>query len=75
MSTNRARPAKGRKGAADMKEPLLTLRAAFILMAAMIASAVTGVLTYRASASWAEAYLAAGSACAAAITLLNAIVG
>ncbi len=54
---------------------MLTLRAAVILMAALVASGVTGILTYLASASLPEAYLAAESACAAVITLLNAIIG
>jgi hypothetical protein len=75
MSCERADVTKQRKGAPDRTEPLLTLRAAVILMAAMIASGVTGILTYLASASLPEAYLAAGPACAAVITLLNAIIG
>jgi hypothetical protein len=56
-------------------EPLLTLRAAVILMAALLVSGMTGILTYFASASLPEAYLAAGPACVAVITLLNAIIG
>jgi hypothetical protein len=66
---------KGKRRAMNMPEPLLTLRAAVILMAAMIASGTTGILTYLASASLPEACLAAGPACAAVITLLNAIIG
>lgn len=55
--------------------PLLTLRAAFILMAAVVASGAIGFLAYLASASLPEAFLAAGSACATAIMVLNAIIG
>jgi hypothetical protein len=66
---------KGKKDPINGPEPLLTLRAAVILMAALVASGVTGVLTYLASASLPEAYLAAGSACVSVITLLNAIIG
>jgi hypothetical protein len=66
---------KGEKGPVSRPEPLLTLRATVILMAALIVSGVTGILTYLASASLPVACLAAGPACAAAITLLNAIIG
>jgi hypothetical protein len=55
--------------------PLLTLRAAFILSAALATAAVGGILTYLAVGKVPEAFLAAGGAFAAAITLLNAIVG
>jgi hypothetical protein len=51
---------------------LLDLRAAFIFLAALLVSGTTGVLTYLISASLPEACLAAGPACAAVITLLNA---
>jgi hypothetical protein len=66
---------RGKKVAAGAPRPLLTLRAAVILMAALAASGITGILTYLASASLPEACLAAGSSCAAAITLLDAIIG
>jgi hypothetical protein len=55
-------------------EPLLTLRAAFILLTATVASGAAGILTYLASASLPAAFLAGGSACATAITVLNAII-
>jgi uncharacterized protein YycO len=51
------------------------LRAAFILTAAVIVAAAAGVLTYLMTGSAPGAVLAAGPAIAAAITLLNAIVG
>jgi hypothetical protein len=56
-------------------QPLLTLRAAFILLVALLVSSATGVLTYLATASLPGAFLAAGPACAATITLLNALIG
>lgn len=60
---------------AGSPRPLLTLRAAFILLVALLTAGAAGVLTYLASASLPAAFLAAGPACAAAITLLNAIIG
>jgi hypothetical protein len=54
--------------------PLLTVRSAFILTAALAVSAAAGVLSYFASASLPVAFLAAGSACTAVITLLNDVV-
>jgi hypothetical protein len=62
-------------GAANKDESLLTLRAAFILTAALLVSSVAGVLTYFVSASLPEAFLAAGPTCAGVVSLLNAIVG
>ena len=59
----------------DDRDPLLTLRAAFILTAALIVSTAAGVLMYLMTGSASGAALAAGSAIAAAITLLNGIVG
>lgn len=61
--------------AASKNEPLLTLRAAFILSAALLVSSTAGVLTYFVSASLPEAFLAAGPTCAGVVTLLNAIIG
>jgi hypothetical protein len=61
--------------AENKDEPLLTLRAAFILTAAVLVSSVAGILTYFVSASLPEAFLAAGPTCAGVVTLLNAIVG
>ena len=55
--------------------PLLTLRAAFILMMAVLASGITGVLAYLTSKSLPGAFLAAGAACATTITVLNVIIG
>ena len=75
MSSKGTNVTKAKKGSISRPEPLLTLRAAVILMAALVASGVTGILTYLASASLPEAYIAAGSACVAVITLLNAIIG
>lgn len=59
----------------DETAPLLTLRAAFILTVALATAAAGGILTYLTTDRAPEAFLAAGTAFAAAITLLNAIVG
>jgi hypothetical protein len=59
----------------DGGDPLLTLRAAFILTAAAFVAAAAGVLTYLMTGSAPEAVLAAGPATGAAIALLNSIVG
>jgi hypothetical protein len=59
----------------DDRDPLLTLRAAFILMAALVVAGVVGALTYLTSGSAPGAVLAAGSATGAAIPLLHGIVG
>jgi hypothetical protein len=59
----------------DERDPLLTLRAAFILMAAAIAATVAGMLTFLMNGSAPGAALAAGSAFATIIVLLNGIVG
>jgi hypothetical protein len=71
-----ARSAPAVRAAAGRKPgPLLTLRASVILMAALLAAAASGVLTFLTTGSLPEAFLAVGPALAAAITLLNAIVG
>jgi hypothetical protein len=54
--------------------PMLTLRAAVILMAALLTATASGLLTFLATASLPEAFLAAGPPSAAAIALLNAII-
>jgi hypothetical protein len=64
-----------RGGSTDDPDTLLTLRAAFILTAALSFAAAAGVLTYLMTGSAPAAVLAAGSAIAAAIALLNGIVG
>lgn len=64
-----------RGSSTDDRDPLLTLRAAFILTAALIVATAAGVLMYLMTGSASGAALAAGSAIAAAITLLNGIVG
>jgi hypothetical protein len=56
-------------------QALLGLSPAFILLLALLASGITGVLTYLVSASAPGAILAAGPAYAAAIALLNSIAG
>ena len=70
-----AREHPDRGSSADDPDPLLTLRAAFILTAAFAVAAAAGVLTYLTTGSTPGAVLAAGSAIAAAIALLNGIVG
>jgi len=59
----------------DGPGPLLTLRSAVILGAALIAGLATGTLTWLATASLPAALLAVGPACAGAVMLLNAIIG
>jgi len=70
-----ARRDPDRGGSADDRDTLLTLRAAFILTAALTVAAAAGVLTYLMTGSAPGAVLAAGPAIAAAIALLNGIVG
>ena len=60
---------------ADAPSPLMTLRTAFILAAASVAAAVAGVLTYLATASLPDSFLAVGPAAAGALTLLHGIIG
>ena len=59
----------------DDRDPLLTLRAAFILLAAAVAAAVAGVLVYLTNGSAPGAALTAGFALVTVTPLLNAIVG
>lgn len=54
--------------------PLLSLRSAFILGAALLASACSGLLTYLTARSVPGAFLAAGSAFVGAVALLNGII-
>jgi hypothetical protein len=68
----RSHPNRG--SSTDDRDALLTLRAAFILLAAVIVAAAVGVLTYLMTGSGPGAVLAAGPAIAAAILLLNGIV-
>jgi hypothetical protein len=75
MGSKQSSVTKRSEGAEGSPEPLLTLRATVILMASLIISGITGILTYLESASLPEACLAAGPACAAAVMLLNVIIG
>jgi hypothetical protein len=59
----------------DDRDPLLTLRAAFILLAAVIAAVAAGALVYLMNGSVPGAVLTAGSAIATVIIFLNTIVG
>jgi len=54
--------------------PLLNLRQAFILSAALTIAAAVGILTSLATASTPKAFLAAIAACISALRLLNAII-
>jgi hypothetical protein len=63
-----------RKAKGAQPGPLLTLRAAVILMASLLAATASALLTFFATGSLPEAFLAAGPAGAAVITLLNAII-
>lgn len=59
----------------DDPDPLLTLRTAFILLAALIAAVVAGALMYLTTRSAPAAVLTAVSAIPTVIVLLNGIVG
>jgi hypothetical protein len=59
----------------DSPGPLLTLRSAVILGAAILAGLAAWTLTWLATASIPAAFLAVGPACAGSVTLLNAIIG
>jgi hypothetical protein len=59
----------------DGPGPLLTLRAAVVLGAALLAGLTAGTLTWLATASLPDALLALGPACAGSVTLFNAIIG
>ena len=74
QAATRQKPAAACRTAGSGTRALLTLRSAFILTAALAVSATAGVLSYLASASLPAAFLAAGPACAAVITLLNAVI-
>jgi hypothetical protein len=54
--------------------PLLTQRAALILVAALVIGVFAGMLAYLAGTKPADAVLTGGAAWAAAITLLNALI-
>lgn len=64
----------GRSSDFSPRRALLTLRAAVILFSALIAGVAAGILTYFAVHNPAAAALAGGSACAGAITLLDALI-
>jgi hypothetical protein len=55
--------------------PLLTLRAALILIAALVIGAAAGILAYLAGARPAEAVLTGGGAFGATVALLNTLIG
>jgi hypothetical protein len=56
-------------------EPLLTVRAALILLLALIAGAAAGALTYLGHRSVPAAVLVAGSASGGALMLFNSLIG
>jgi hypothetical protein len=56
------------------RRALLPLRVAAILFGGLVAGLVTGILTFFAVHNLAEAALAGGPACAAAITFLDKII-
>lgn len=59
----------------DERGPLLTPRAAIILVAALLIGAAAGVLGHLAGARPAEAILTGGGAFGAAVALLNNLIG
>jgi hypothetical protein len=69
-SADRETPPASHDGGAT----LLSQRAALILIAALVIGTGSGVLTYLAGARPAEAVLAGGGACAAAIVALNTLI-
>jgi hypothetical protein len=56
-------------------QPLLSQRAALILISALVIAVAAGILAYLAGGRPAQDILAGGAALAAAITLLNALIG
>jgi hypothetical protein len=56
------------------EQPLLTQRAALILITALVIAAAAGILAYLAGARPPEAVLAGGAACAGAITFLHTLI-
>jgi hypothetical protein len=59
----------------DERGPLLTLRAALILVASVAIGTAAGILGYLAGARPAEAVLTGGGAFGAAVALLNTLIG
>src|SRR5262249_10554348 len=57
------------------RQPLITQRAALILISALLIGVTAGVLSHIAGSNPAAAVLAGGAACAGAIVLLDALVG
>jgi hypothetical protein len=60
---------------ADDRGPLLPLRAALILLAALVTGIAAGVLAYLGGARPPEAVLTGGGAFGAAVALLNTLIG
>jgi len=56
-------------------DPLLTVRAAVILLLALIVGSVSGVLGYMTNHSFPAAVLVAGSAAGGAVLLFNNVIG
>jgi hypothetical protein len=61
-------------GTSGEQSPLLTQRAALIFIAALAIGVTAGILTYLAGTRPADAVLAGGASCAAAIALLNNLI-
>jgi hypothetical protein len=55
--------------------PLLTVRAALILLLALVTGAAAGILGYLSQRSVPAAVLVAGSAAGAALMLFNSLIG
>lgn len=60
---------------ASRRRPLLTVRAALILMLAAMIGGVAGALTYLGHRSWTGAVLAGGGAAGVALAVLPNIIG
>jgi hypothetical protein len=56
------------------QQPLITLRAAFVLGSGLVTGTAAAILTYLATARPAGAVLAGGAACAGTISLLHSII-
>lgn len=64
-----------RRASPGERDPLLSTRAALIIVAALVLGAAAGILAYLAGARPAQAVLTGGGAFGAAVALLNSLIG
>ena len=82
MTVRRSKPDGKRPAGPDTENPrgrdrppLITQRAALILLAALLIGVAAGLLSHLAGSNPASAVLSGGAACAGAIALLDALIG